>query len=122
MECCIFYKYMLIVYEMKIWHFNLRHLRAMANITRLGSISAAAEAIHISQPAITQALTKLETQLGESLFERRADGMAATPSATLLAPRIESALAHIGSTRVTMAQMRALIMIADSGNYAGATE
>ena len=106
---------------MPIWNLNLRHLRALASIARLGSISAAAEAINLTQPAITQALAKLEIQLGQTLFERRANGMVATPAAILIAPRIESALLHIASHRVTMAQMRALIMLADSGSYSAAS-
>jgi LysR family transcriptional regulator, regulator for genes of the gallate degradation pathway len=109
---------MLIVDIMTIWTLNLRHLRALVYITRLGSLSAAAGAINITQPAITQALARLETQLGQPLFERRSDGMGALPAATLFAPRIEAALAHIGSLRVTMVQLRALIAIADSGSYA----
>ena len=104
-----------------IWNLNLRHLRALASITRLGSISAAAGAINLTQPAITQALARLETQLGQTLFERRAIGMIATPAALLIVPRIESAMAHIASQRVTMAQMRALIMLADSGSYVSAS-
>jgi LysR family transcriptional regulator, regulator for genes of the gallate degradation pathway len=106
---------------MTIWNLNLRHLGALASIARLGSISAAADAINLTQPAITQGLARLETQLGQPLFERRANGMAASLAAQLLAPRIERALAHIASPRVTMAQMRALIMLADSGSYAGAS-
>jgi DNA-binding transcriptional LysR family regulator len=112
---------MLILLEMMIWNLNLRHLRALASIARLGSISAAADAINLTQPAITQALAKLETQLGQPFFERRTNGMTATPSALLLAPRIERALDHIASHRVTMAQMRALIMLADRGSYASAS-
>jgi LysR family transcriptional regulator, regulator for genes of the gallate degradation pathway len=112
---------MLILLEMGIWNLNLRHLRALASIARLGSISAAAEAINLTQPAITQALAKLETQLSQPLFERRPNGMTATPAALLLAPRIERALAHIASQRVTMAQLRALIMLADRGSYASAS-
>ena len=112
---------MLTLLIMLIWKLNLRHLRALASITRLGSISAAAEAISLTQPAITQALAKLEAQLGQPLFERRPDGMTASAAATMIAPRIESALAHIASPRVTMAQLRALIMLARSGSYAGAS-
>lgn len=112
---------MLILLQMNIWTLNLRHLRALASIARLGSISAAAEGINLSQPAITQALAKLELQLGQPFFERRANGMTPTQAAMLIAPRIESALAHIASQRVTMAQMRALIMIADCGSYASAS-
>ncbi len=100
---------------------NLRHLRAMAAITRLGSITAAAQAISITQPAITQALAKLESQLDHPLFERRPDGMAALPAATIFAPRVDAALEHIASRRVTMAGLRAMIAIADAGSYAGAS-
>jgi LysR family transcriptional regulator, regulator for genes of the gallate degradation pathway len=112
---------MLILPNMLLWTLNLRHLRAAASIMRLGSISAAAQAIHITQPAITQALAKLESQLGLPLFDRRPDGMEATSAATLLAPRIEAALSHIASPRVTMAQLRALLVVADAGSYAGAS-
>ncbi len=107
---------------MAIRDFNLRHLRALASIARLGSISAAAQAISISQPAITQALAKLEAQCGQPFFERRPDGMVPGPAALVFAPRIEAALAHIASPRVTMAQLHALIALADSGSYAGASE
>ena len=120
-ECWLSYKFMLILLKMNIWNLNLRHLRALTSIARLGSISAAAEAINLTQPAITQALAKLEIQLGQLLFERHANGMTATPAALLLAPRIERALAHIASQRVTMAQLRALIMLADHGSYATAS-
>lgn len=105
---------------MDVLALNLRHLRATVAIGRLGSISAAAEEVNLTQPAITQALSKLESGLGQSLFQRRPDGMSATPAALLLAPRIEAALAHIASPRVTMAQVRALIAVADAGSYAGA--
>lgn len=106
---------------MNVLGLNLRHLRAMVAIGRLGSISAAAEAVNLTQPAITQALSKLESGLGQPLFQRRPDGMSATSAAMLLAPRIETALAHIASPRVTMAQVRALIAVADAGSYAGAS-
>lgn len=112
---------MLILWDMLVWNLNLRHLRALGVITRLGSISAAAEAINLTQPAITQALAKLESQLGQPLFERRPDGMIASAAAELLTPRIERALGFINSPRVTMAHVRALIMLADSGSYAGAS-
>jgi len=100
---------------------NLRHLRAVVAILRLGSVSAAAEAVSISQPAITQGLSKLEAQLGIALFCRLHEGMQANEAARLLAPRIERALGHIGSPRVTMAQVRALLALAEGGSYARAS-
>lgn len=112
---------MLILIGMEIWEFNLRHLRAAVSIGHLGTISAAAQAIHISQPAITQGIVKLEAQLRQPLFERRTDGMIATEAGNLLFPRIEAALTQVASPRVTMTQLRALILLANGGSYAEAS-
>lgn len=112
---------MLILPQMQIWDFNLRHLRALTKIAQLGSISAAAKAINITQPAITQAIGKLESLCAQNFFDRRADGMHATPAARLFAARIDRALDYIGSTRVTMPQVRALVAVAESGSYVGAS-
>lgn len=106
---------------MEVTQLNLRHLRAMAAIARLGSITAAAQAISITQPAITQALAKLESQLDHQLFERHPNGMTLMPAARIFAPRVETALRHVGSRRVTMASLRALIALADAGSYAEAS-
>jgi LysR family transcriptional regulator, regulator for genes of the gallate degradation pathway len=107
---------------MDVTALNLRHLAALAATVRLGSLSAAAQAVNLSQPALTQGLAKLERQIGQMLFERRPDGMAATPAAVILAKRIDAAVVHIGSSRVTMAQMRAFIAVGDAGSYAGASD
>lgn len=112
---------MLINSCMQTSQLNVRHLYAMAAIARLGSVTAAAQAISITQPAITQGLAKLESQLDHQLFERRPDGMSKTPAAALFAPRVEAALRHIGSRRVTMASLRALIALADAGSYSEAS-
>jgi LysR family transcriptional regulator, regulator for genes of the gallate degradation pathway len=106
---------------MTLWNLNLRHLRAAAEIRRLGSINAAASAVSLTQPAITQALARLEAQLGLQLFDRRHDGMAPVEAAELLAPRIETALGQLGSTRVTMSQMRALLALGEAGSYSAAS-
>jgi LysR family transcriptional regulator of gallate degradation len=105
-----------------IWKLNLRHLRAMAAVARLGTISAAARSVSITQPAITQGLAKLEAQLAIKLFERHPDGMRRTAAADLFVPRVERALAHIGSARVTAVQMRALLAISQAGTYAGGSD
>ena len=106
---------------MNLYALNLRHLATLTATVRLGSLSAAAQAVNLTQPALTQGLAKLERQFGQKLFERRPDGMATTESASTLAARIEAALSHIGSSRVTMAQVRALIAVGDAGSYAAAS-
>jgi DNA-binding transcriptional LysR family regulator len=58
---------------------NLRHLRALLSIAEKGSITAAADSVSLSQPALTQGLAKLERQFGYTMFERRSGGMVPTP-------------------------------------------
>jgi len=106
---------------MLIWDLNLRHLQAIVRIAELGTMNAAAQAVNLTQPAITQALGRIEAMLGVELFERRHDGMAPTEAADLLVPRIAAALDHVGSQHVTMSRLRALLALADSGSYNGAS-
>ena len=54
---------------------NIRHLRAFSEVASRCSINQASDRIYLSQPAIYQALAKLEQRLGVELFERRSDGM-----------------------------------------------
>ena len=39
--------------------FNIRHLAAMAAVVELGSVSLAARAVNLTQPAVTQGIAKL---------------------------------------------------------------
>ena len=100
--------------------FNIRHLAAMAAIVDEGSVSLAARAVNLTQPAVTQGIAKLEAQLGVRLFDRQPGGMAALEAALRLKPRIDVALRLIGSNRVTAAQMRAFVALARAGSYAAA--
>jgi len=54
---------------------QLRHLRA---ILKHGTIHAAADALHLTQSAITRSLNTLEESLGIRLFERAKTGMTPT--------------------------------------------
>ena len=74
---------------------NLRHLRALAAIVARGSMSAAAEVVSLSQPALTQGLAKIERQIGAALFDRRADGMTPTEAGLALAARAEATFARL---------------------------
>ena len=49
---------------------RLKPLRAFCQVARLGSISRAAEALYLSQPAVTLQLQALERELGVRLLER----------------------------------------------------
>jgi DNA-binding transcriptional LysR family regulator len=49
---------------------RIKQLRAFCHVARLGSVSRAAEAVFLSQPAVSLQLGALESELGVPLFER----------------------------------------------------
>lgn len=59
---------------------TLRQLEYATAVARHGGMTAAAQALHVSQPALSVALAQLESLLGRPLFLRRAGGRL-TPTA-----------------------------------------
>jgi LysR family pca operon transcriptional activator len=51
-------------------HIRMRHLRCFLETARLGSLSAAADVMHVSQPAASKTIRELEDILGVPLFDR----------------------------------------------------
>ncbi|UZK65186.1 LysR family transcriptional regulator [Sphingomonas sp. M1-B02] len=113
---------------------NLRHLRALPVIAAQGSMSGAALAVNLSQPALTQGLAKLERQLGMALFDRRRDGVSATEAGMLMADRATTAIGHLAAASqrrgvrgfarpedlMTASQLHAFLALADAGSFVGA--
>jgi DNA-binding transcriptional LysR family regulator len=65
---------------------NAALLRDFLAVAGAGGVSAAAQTLGVSQPALTKSIRRLEAHYGLALFERRARGMALTPFGdTLLA-------------------------------------
>lgn len=57
---------------------NLELFRVFYTVAKCGSITKAADELFISQPAVSQAIKQLETQLGGKLFNRVSRGMRLT--------------------------------------------
>ena len=55
------------------------HLRSFLAIVDFGGYHRAAEALHLTQPAVSRHMRRLEEQLGEPLFARRGRGVELTP-------------------------------------------
>ena len=66
--------------------FDLQHLSAFNAIVTAGSLGRAAEALHVTQPALSRTIRRLEDQAGAPLFERHSKGMQLTDVGRALLP------------------------------------
>lgn len=57
---------------------NYHHLRYFHAVAHEGGVTAAAEALHVSQPSVSTQIQQLEEELGQVLFERTGRGMTLT--------------------------------------------
>ncbi|GGB94794.1 transcriptional regulator [Marinobacterium zhoushanense] len=117
---------------------NLRHLRVFLEVADCRSISQAAPRVFLSQPAITQAIAKVEKMLGTELFERHTDGMYPTAAGKVWYNRIQRCIDYIeqgardalrnspartqsAQTNIlpmlTTTQLRALIAVTEAENF-----
>lgn len=113
---------------------NLRHLLAALEVSETGAISKAAKRIHLSQSAVTQAISRLEKSLETALFDRTTTGVLTTEPGKILTRRIargyqwlraiEQTVAAPGplpnrhiARLLTVSQLRSLIAVVDCGSY-----
>jgi DNA-binding transcriptional LysR family regulator len=64
---------------------DVRKLHMLAEVQRLGTIAAAAQALHLTAPGVSMQLAALEREVGLALTERRGRRVALTPAGQLLA-------------------------------------
>ena len=57
---------------------KLGHMRSLVTVAKLGSFSAAARALALSQPTVGRQIASLEEELGVLLFERIGHGLELT--------------------------------------------
>ncbi|KPD14122.1 pca operon transcription factor PcaQ [Phaeobacter sp. 11ANDIMAR09] len=60
-------------------HLKLRHLEVFVEVARQTSVTQAAEALGMTQPAVTRALRELEAVCGKPLVERHGRGIRLSP-------------------------------------------
>ena len=78
--------------DAKLRRLDLCLLIVFQEVYRRGSSSAAAARLHLTQPAISQAIKRLEELFGEPLFVRSPSGMRPTQRAREIAPKVDSLL------------------------------
>lgn len=76
---------------------DLNLLRVFDALLQTGSVTAAAERLHLSIPATSRALSRLRRAMGDPILVRAGRGMAPTPFALRSAPRVRSLLDEVSA-------------------------
>ena len=119
---------------------SVRQLRVFTAVAASQSISAAAKAVNLSQPGVTQSVRSLEHRVGAELFERRGTGCYLTTNGALLLPRAHrffdqlrialndsggaalhgSPAQDVAVNRITGPQIRSLIAASEHNSFGSA--
>ena len=75
------------------WGFDLRSLNAFVLACKTGSMAAAAQRLHMTQPAVSYMIRNLETSLGARLIDRGRRPFSLTPRGAFLRDAAEQILA-----------------------------
>jgi LysR family transcriptional regulator, regulator for genes of the gallate degradation pathway len=121
--------------ESREFPISIRHLKVFNSVAQLNGVRRASDECHLSQPAVTQALAKLEEQIGATLLERRASGTYLNEFGVIfyrrtqrLFTQFEQALVELGvpagpvpvsgvAGRISKSQVRSLIAIVENGSF-----
>jgi len=71
---------------------SLRDIRAFIAVAQTGSFTRAATRLHLSQPALTVQVRRLEETVGVKLFDRNSRSVALTPAGRELLPMLQKSL------------------------------
>lgn len=119
---------------------KLRHLHIVLEVARIGQIGAVARHVHLTQPAVTQAVANVERYLGGTLFVRSSSGMKLTAAGNACINRIDRAVTQLReglvdllrdherssqafesvALQLTSAQLLALSAFTEHGSFSGA--
>ncbi|GAA4088105.1 LysR family transcriptional regulator [Streptomyces shaanxiensis] len=74
---------------------NLERLRTLDALARHGSVSGAAEGLHITTSAVSQQMSKLEREIGQQLLAKNGRGVRLTDAGRLLAEHAARILSQV---------------------------
>src|SRR5580700_7536349 len=78
---------------------DLRQLRYFVGIVQAGSLSRAADQLHVAQSAVSHHLNSLESELDRQLLTRSPKGIILTEAGTVLYRHAEAILRHVESAK-----------------------
>lgn len=89
-----------------MFHPDLRLLRCFAAIADTGSVTRAAERLHLSQPTVSGQIRELEQALGFALFHRTSRSVVLTAQGERLLPHVKAVLAQTERVRREVEDIR----------------
>ena len=87
---------------------DIRHLRVFVEVVRNGGFSAAARAIHATQPTVSKAIALLEEEVGMPLLERDRHGVRMTQAGEVVYRRAQAMLVERDDLRAELAELKGL--------------
>ena len=84
---------------------DLTQLKSFVTVAKLGHLTRAAEAVHLSQPAISGQIKALERDFGVELFERTPQGMVLTPAGKRLIAYAETVIGDVQTLRAAAREL-----------------
>ena len=88
---------------------TLQQLAYFVAAATYGSFSAAADALHLAQPSLSEQVRRLEDELGVELFARTTRGLTLTEAGRTLQPEAEAALAAVDRARQSVVGVREVL-------------
>ncbi|TDC59193.1 LysR family transcriptional regulator [Actinomadura sp. GC306] len=89
---------------------DLERLRALHSVATYGSVSAAADVLHVTTSAVSQQLAKLERETGQKLLERNGRGVRLTDAAELLVAHAERILSLVEQAQADLEAHRGSVV------------
>lgn len=88
---------------------EIRVLRYFLAIAREGSITNAANFLHVTQPTLSRQIRELEEELGQKLFVRKSHSMTLTNEGMILRKRAEEIVSMVDKTEAEFSSMENII-------------
>ncbi|MFI0452248.1 LysR substrate-binding domain-containing protein [Actinomadura sp. 6N118] len=89
---------------------DLERLRALHSVATYGSVSAAADVLHVTTSAVSQQLAKLERETGQKLLERNGRGVRLTDAAELLVTHADRILSLVERAQADLEAHRGAVV------------
>ncbi|MGN0063772.1 MAG: LysR family transcriptional regulator [Nocardioides sp.] len=100
---------------------RIEQLEYVVAVTQYGSLRKASERLHISQPALSEAVGKLERELGVILLDRRRSGSRISRQGRELLPNMVEVLESVKRLRVSAGDQTVTARVLRLGTVMGAT-